>query len=613
MSHDFGPIAIKIDGGYTEITTDSSVDYNLGVEAPLASNVGLNTFNAVAGSGALGPGYLAARNALLPNGNTASVCQSLAEFSGTGVYGGNRICAPTSLDFDRSTSFDRQYVVEGILSSKFDGPFNFLVGGIYLNDTVHDNEYFVNAFGLDYASALLGGGTAYLATPFYQSDSKFYRLTSYGIFGEAYLGLTDNLKITLGVRNNNDKKHYEARTTLLNFPVAYGTTNAFLAPGFASFDGDPARPGNQALAINDVSFSRLTGRAVVDWQVTPRNLVYASYSRGYKSGGINPPLSPIFTVPTNFAPETVNAFEIGTKNSFLDRRVQLNLTGFYYQYKSLQLSRIVARTSVNDNVDADVYGAEAEAIIRPSRSVLVNLTASYLKTKISADLLLGNPQDPSGGRADAVIIKDVTNASNCAVGANNGSAALSNSFVAAVNGGIGLRAPVPIPGTNTTGAFSVCSALTATAAAQPAALVAAFGLPAGSAIPVTVFPSGVPVNIRGNELPQSPNYKFSAGVQYTAELGDYSLVPRVDLTYTAGYFGSIFNRRVNQIEGYAVINAQVQLNGPDNRFFVRGFVQNLQNNNAVTGLYVTDQSSGLFTNAFTLEPRRYGVSAGFSF
>jgi iron complex outermembrane receptor protein len=67
------------------------------------------------------------------------------------------------------------------------------------------------------------------------------------------------------------------------------------------------------------------------------------------------------------------------------------------------------------------------------------------------------------------------------------------------------------------------------------------------------------------------------------------------------------------VEGFAVMNAQIQANSPDNRFFVRGFVQNLANNNAITGLYVTDQSSALFTNAFTLEPRRYGIAAGFSF
>ena len=61
------------------------------------------------------------------------------------------------------------------------------------------------------------------------------------------------------------------------------------------------------------------------------------------------------------------------------------------------------------------------------------------------------------------------------------------------------------------------------------------------------------------------------------------------------------------------MNASLQLNAPDDRFFVRGFVQNLTKNNAITGQYVTDASSGLFTNAFTLEPRRYGIAAGFKF
>ena len=55
------------------------------------------------------------------------------------------------------------------------------------------------------------------------------------------------------------------------------------------------------------------------------------------------------------------------------------------------------------------------------------------------------------------------------------------------------------------------------------------------------------------------------------------------------------------------------LNGADDRWFVRAFVQNLTDNNAITGQYVTDQSSGLYTNIFTLEPRRYGVAAGIKF
>jgi hypothetical protein len=70
---------------------------------------------------------------------------------------------------------------------------------------------------------------------------------------------------------------------------------------------------------------------------------------------------------------------------------------------------------------------------------------------------------------------------------------------------------------------------------------------------------------------------------------------------------------VDRIDGYSIINAQIQLNGQNERWFVRAFVQNLANNDAITGQYVTDQSSGLFTNVFTLEPRRFGVAAGVKF
>jgi hypothetical protein len=59
----------------------------------------------------------------------------------------------------------------------------------------------------------------------------------------------------------------------------------------------------------------------------------------------------------------------------------------------------------------------------------------------------------SGGRSDAVIIKDLTNASNCVVTGPN--AALANAYVNAFNSGLGLRPTVPVPGANTTGAYSV--------------------------------------------------------------------------------------------------------------------------------------------------------------
>ena len=92
-----------------------------------------------------------------------------------------------------------------------------------------------------------------------------------------------------------------------------------------------------------------------------------------------------------------------------------------------------------------------------------------------------------------------------------------------------------------------------------------------------------------------------------------TVVPCVDLTYTGDSYGNIFNGRINKVAGYAQANAQIQLSGVDDKWFLRGFVQNIFDSSSTTGLYVTDQSSGLYTNIFTLEPRRYGIAAGVKF
>ena len=616
VQHDFGSIKAQVTGMYQRNAVDSSVDYNQSVFNPAVASAAITRLRAI--SAAI-PGLTNVANAI---SSGAQFCTSQPVENGLGAYGGFRDCSATPQDFDRSNQIVRGKTVEAIISSEFDGKFNFLIGGIYVNTVLPENSYYVNSWGIDYVTGILGAANGgYLGTPFFRNNTARYSLKSYGIFGEAYLNLTDNLKITAGLRYNNDEKAVSARSTLASFFVPFSTTGSvFNSPAAAGFDGDPNRAGIQPFSNREVSQNAVTGRFVLDWQITDDNLLYASYSRGYKSGGINPPLQPIFAVPDTFTPEFVDAFEIGSKNSFLDGKLRANVTAFYYKYKGLQLSRITARTSVNDNVDANVYGLEGEFILSPTRNLLINLNASYLYTKVASDKFLANPRDPSGGRSDAVIIKDISNGANCAVVPTTvGNAAGANGFVGQANtlinagaipglqAGAGLRAPSAFPtdsGLNgATGAFSFCGVLQALAPT----VGAAFG-------GVQMLPEGVLTNLRGNQLPQAPTYKFSAGVQYTFPIGDsMNLIPRVDLAHTGESFGNIFNGSINRVPSFTVINAQIQFNGPDDKFYVRGFVQNLTNNSAVTGLYVTDQSSGLFTNIFTLEPRRYGVAAGFRF
>ncbi|RXZ65459.1 TonB-dependent receptor [Pelagerythrobacter rhizovicinus] len=615
----FGDLNLSIGGIYQETSVDSRQDYNLGVLDRSGYATALNTLAILAQNGTGAPGsnayFAPIAGALIPSGPSGELCTSDNRQGSQGAYEGHALCADVPLAFDRSNGDQKSWSAEAILSSDFDGPFNFLLGGIYANSRVLENSYYVNSFGLDYATGILGTFSAlfaedeegdpapllpsYLATSMYRNNTRDFELDSYGIFGEVYFDISDRLKFTGGLRYNNDKKSIAARTSLASFLNPFSNDgDPFDSPYVGSYDADPGTDGNQIIQERSVSFDEITGRAVLDFQATPDNLFYASYSRGYKSGGINPPLSPVFDVDESFGPESIDAFEIGTKNTFANGALQLNATAFYYKYKDLQLSRIVARTSVNDSIDANIWGVEIEGIIRPSPRWLINATFSYLNAEVAGDQFFSNPRDPGGGDPDAVIIKDISNGSLCAVtGPAPGAAA---AFVTTVNTSLGLRGPEAFPsdsGIASSGAFSICEVLQDNA-------------PTG----FSVLSPGVEVNIKGNKLPQAPEMKASVGVQYTAEFDNgMTLVPRFDVAMTGEQYGNVFNGNVNRIKPFVQANAQLQLNGPDERWYVRGFIQNIFDSSSITGLYVTDASSGNFTNIFTLDPRRYGIAVGARF
>lgn len=377
LDQGFGAMNLSVTGLYQETTVDSRQDYNLGILDRSGYAAALNTLAFFAANGiptglpapapAFVPGssayFAPIAQALIPNGPNGILCASDNDDESRGAYEGNSLCADVPLSFDRSNQDQKAWSAEAILSSDFDGAFNFLVGGIYAETDVSENSYYVNNFGLDYATGILGTFSAfsagappsYLATSMYRNNTADFKLKSFGIFGEVYFDISDRLTFTGGLRYNDDTKNVSARTTFADFLNPFSNDgDPFTSPFVDGFDADDGTPGNQLLQDREVSFNEITGRAVLDFAITPDNNLYASYSRGYKSGGINPPVPPIFAVPESFGPEKIDAFEIGSKNIFMNGALQANLTAFYYKYGSLQLSRIVNRTSVNDTIDADV-------------------------------------------------------------------------------------------------------------------------------------------------------------------------------------------------------------------------------------------------------------------
>src|SRR6185437_12023276 len=199
-----------------------------------------------------------------------------------------------------------------------------------------------------------------------------YHLNSFAGFGEAYYQVSPDVKLTAGLRWTDDRKRF------------------WNVPSWVYLEGG----GYPVLNIIDQEWKEITGRFNVNWtpklDFTDSTLVYASYAHGYKGGGANPP-GPIVNQlsaqsfvahPATFAPEFINSFELGSKNSLLDGSMTLNGSVFYYDYKGYQISQIVDRTSVNLNIDAKVKGAEIEATWEPIPGLRFNLAGGLEDSRI---------------------------------------------------------------------------------------------------------------------------------------------------------------------------------------------------------------------------------------
>ncbi|MDX1403073.1 MAG: TonB-dependent receptor [Woeseiaceae bacterium] len=496
--------------------------------------------------------------------------------------------------YDQSNTEGEQITFEVILDSDFGGDWNYLLGGIYY-DYEGDTDYNVASNTFDYFStiALVAelaqtvpppspvDGTG-IATPFFVNETDLYGLKTTGLFGELYYDASDTVKLTLGLRYTRDEKRVRDRNLLVNSLLAGAPVPTPI--GSSTANGIPD------YRVDKETFSEMTGRFVVDWQVSDSTLLYGSYTRGYKGGGFNPPFDPVQfpTATRTFEPEDINAFEFGAKSTFAEYGLTLNVSAFYYDYVGLQIARIVSRTSFNENVDAEVTGLEAEFVWAPSDNFLINGMVSFLDTEIG-NVAVPDPRDPSGGVADSTVVKNLLDSENCVI-LWNGSPDPATTLPL-VDPSFAL-----LP-------FSDCGALQAN--------MDAFNFALGTAYSYT---DSVNVNLKGNPLAGSPETSFSLGAQYTFRFGDgLELTPRVDYYWQDDSQARIYNSPIDRIESWDNINAQITLAPEDYRWYFKVFVQNLNDDDNITGMFLNSAALGLSTNVFLMEPRRYGATFGINF
>lgn len=544
-------------------------------------------------------------------------------------------CARGVLSADLNRAKSRQWSQEFRLQSDLDGPLNFNLGVNYLDFKI-DEDYFVfnNTFtlaglilfnrtqqgngvpirrdcppGLTLANTPGRSSCLYVdPNPIdsingeghnYFRSHNVARTKSYAGFGELYWQATDTLKITAGLRYTRDIK------TTTPYP-----SQVLLVPdgGGIGIGGGYVNSGYPALPDIKQKWGEFTGRFVLDWKpdlgFTDDSLFYASYARGYKAGGTNSPgigsvpdQLGFFQVDPRFKPEFVNAFEIGTKNSFAGGKLSLNATAFFYDYKDYQVSQIIDRATRNENFNAQSWGLELESIWRPTSRLRFNMNAGLLDTRIGKGERSIDVMNRTQGHDDWVLVKPwVQLASNCIA-----PKALVKQALQSIAAGADPAAPsvnLQLTGFCPFGGRVVGGPETFGVNYNPLTY-ADVGQNQGQ---------GFYADLSGNELPNAPHWTFNLGAQYTLPLGDWDLTVRGDYYRQGKSWARVYNAVNDRLRSWDNANLSLSIERPDSDLTFQIYVKNLFNDTPITDAFINSDDSGLTTNVFTLDPRIVGFS-----
>ena len=271
------------------------------------------------------------------------------------------------------------------LTSDESWPMDWILGFYYSTDQV-DGQ--ITVLGLD--------ATATNVDHDYVQDTD-------SVAGFAHFGweFADQFKLNGGIRVTYEKKKMTQLMRDLNplgisvftQPASFcGVQGICGIPGLG-FDTIPAPglpPVFGVVPLVDVTGREITetdvsGEIGIDWRPREDLLLYAKFSKGFKSGGFNGGL-PFFPQDAEpFNPEDILAWEGGFKTTLLDGAMQLNTAGFYYDYSDFQA--VIGRPNgffpIDNAGDAEVFGFEAELGWAPVEGLQMQFGLAYLDTEVN--------------------------------------------------------------------------------------------------------------------------------------------------------------------------------------------------------------------------------------
>ncbi len=284
---------------------------------------------------------------------------------------------------------------EARLSSNNSSDLSWILGGYYSHDTMSESYKFFMDESYGY---ILGIN---------QIDTRYKQTTkSAAGFAHAEYQFTDQLKLVAGVRYTHERRTWTSCTydsgdgtyawswnnILVPFLVVpNGLPDPGLdTPGACSIYNDvPGSVGYGTLSpFNDkISANKWMWKAGLNYSPTDDVLLYATVSKGFKSGGFNGASAQTHSQLLPYKPEELLAVEGGVKSSWFNRRLQLNAAAFYYDYKDKQeptfavtfVGNIAGLTNIPKS---RVIGAEIQVLARPIDGLTIDLNATHTRSKI---------------------------------------------------------------------------------------------------------------------------------------------------------------------------------------------------------------------------------------
>ncbi len=494
-------------------------------------------------------------------------------------------------------------------------PLEWIVGGYYFDDTARDrsvtnvNRSYVTAtapvgqqyypFGFTYLPSGTGLDQRFGFDSFSALQQKARSLAAYG---QLSYTLFDKLTLTGGLRHTKDEKDF--MTSRFNTsPTGPGSYFAHSIDDPVDFACDGFVPANAAsvsvsptavaqaynFECGNKSYSYTTYRVAADYKFDRNHMVYTSYSTGVHAGGFNTGVVTIAGVRTllPFAPEKVKAFEVGSKNTFFDRKLTLNAAAFLNDYTDLQAQTSIPNpnaplTSVIalvQNIGKDrAYGFDLSAVLRPTKDLRMTFDYNWLNAK----------------QLDYAV-----NTFN--FGGTAGFCGITPSCVASTGEANTVQGtPFPNPRTDPNRFIPVVDA-----SGTP---VVVGGVPQYRYVIAGAGRDGTKYSSR---KAFSPKQTFQIGVAYDVSLGGAGTVtPEIQTYYNSGYILTDLTPDYGKNDAYFKTDLRLTYRTADGKFTLQAFVNNVENKAIITRAVYSNHRALLVNYA---PPRSFGLNAGIRF